>query len=209
MKEKSAILVVFATFAAIVSFLFVAGDANSEMQRLSLSLPTGTGTPEGAASDLVRSFVERNEELFRERRCVVGCETPFDVERSWLQFAASQLGAGSQDDGGLSEDVFHPTRIVRVLPARQLDLSDEQKAMHWAGLWLNFGACESVLVDVVTADAAGQQFETQVEAQRLTTWSPELERSIPVDEWRARVQRTVAVRNSSPENSSLSREAVE
>ena len=213
MKQKSAIMVVFATFAAIVLFLSVAGNANSidgNSERLlpeTLSLPTGTGTPEGAACDMVRSFIERNEKLFRERRCVVSCETPADVHRSWLQFAGSQLGVGSRDEV-LPENSFRPVRIVRVLPARQLDLSEEQKAMHWAGLMFNYGVCESVLVDIETADAAGKRFVTTVEALRLTAWSPELQRSIPVDRWRARVKQTVIARASSPAKFSLSREPV-
>lgn len=209
MKENSAIMAVFATFGAIVSFLVVAGHAKSETPQPLTDLPSGIETPEGAACDFVRSYLERNAQLFRERRCVVSCETPSDVERSWQQFAGSRLGIDSDGNASPAEVEFHPTRIVRVSPARQLDLSEDQKLMHWTGLWLNFGACESVLVDVVTADAEGQRFVTQVEALRLTTWSSELKRSIPVDKWRARVKQTVVARDSYPENSSLSREPVE
>lgn len=214
MKQNSALLVVLAAFAAATSFLFAVGnanshEANSETQQPTLSLPTGTGTPEGAACDFVRSFIERNEKLFRERRCVVSCETPSDVHRSWLALVESRLGSDSQSEQGLPVVTLHPVQVLRVNPARPLDLSDEQKAMHWAGLMFNYGVCESVLVDVETADTAGQRFVTTVEALRLTTWSPRLQRSIPVDRWRARVQKTVVVHDSSQEISSHSREPVE
>lgn len=213
MKQTSATVAVFATFAACVSFLFAAGDGNSDdansERRESTGLPTGTGTPEGAACDFVCSLIDRNEKLFRERRLVVSCETPSDVHRSWLELVDSRLGPGPQSRQGCSEATFDPVRVLRVHPARPLDLSDEQKAMHWAGLMFNYGVCESVLVDVETEDLVGQRFMTTVESLRLTAWSPKLQRSVPDDLWRARVQRTVTERDSSQVNSSLRWEAVE
>lgn len=50
--------------------------------------PTGNETPEGAATDLMRAFINRDAELFHQRRWVISCEGYNDPANAYTNFLA-------------------------------------------------------------------------------------------------------------------------
>jgi len=127
--------------------------------------PTGNETPEGAASDLMRAFINRDAELFHQRRWVVSCEgynDPRDAYNYFLAHTPALLTPETSEEGSASPD---SQRIGIVYAARaSTKFSTENAAL--SKMFDNMG--HEAFVDVVTIGESGTRYLNRVSVSQRT-----------------------------------------
>ena len=156
------------------------------------TLPTGSGSPEAVACDLVRAYIAKDAELFHERRCKSACENAFDASNAYdslLNYAPISLGDGSQT----SADSLNELRITKTSLRPDSPTAVDP---HWGGqfnlkraeLFFDYGAIEAKFVYVVAQDSSNHEYQFVVEAMHYPkTVNDVLSDPEPSGIWRGRL----------------------
>jgi hypothetical protein len=151
------------------------------------TLSTGDSSPEGAAGDLIRAYISRDERLFHARRCKLACEGKLDpviAYRAFLKHTPELL----DDPKRKNADSARPIRILRIMSVDQSDVSENDKEIKRLGLLWEFGAIETKCFDVITVADTGQHLRTRVEALHIGKFGDGgLLKLLPTGTWRARI----------------------
>ena len=100
----------------LVSFLVSGSEARRKLRVSGDGFPTGQATPEGAASDLARTFMTRDAAWFR-RVCI----RPYGAGKSRADYSEYLAGVSEnlkRENGNPSPD--DPKKILKVFAARHL-----------------------------------------------------------------------------------------
>lgn len=146
------------TAILVCTNLATAGDNISRVETPQDEFPTGNMTPEGAATDLVRACIQRDESLFNKARHVRICEGKNDPAyyfKLFLKNASFTHGSRTFNP----ETLPHPlTGISKVYVSRSLAPKEDDEQAKWKlGLSLNFLE-DRVFVDVVAVDSEGTDY---------------------------------------------------
>ena len=130
----------------------------------------------------MRAFIKDDHRLFHERRVYVGCEGWADPGLAYQHFRSH---APLRDDSRRIERILsssRPARIESVSPPRKLESIGQDRF----SLMLNYGASESVFVEIITSASNGTRFLSRIEVLKSADWSRGIEKPIPTGSWRAR-----------------------
>lgn len=167
-------------------------------------LPVGNSTPEGAACDLVRAFISRDESLFHAVRPVSSCEGKLDPTLAFRRFMThtpQPIDALKQEQSANQ----HPIQLVRSVPVtnakpKLLEPTTPATAdwgeVRWEAvpepnglnLLFLFGAIESKRFDVVTVLPSGAFARSRVEVMHIGAMPDSgggLHELVPTGKWLA------------------------
>jgi hypothetical protein len=115
MPSHTKVILALLLVAALVS----GSEARPKLRVSSDGFPTGQATPEGAASDLARTFMTRDAAWFR-RICI----RPYGAGKSRADYSEYLAGVSEnlkRENGNPSPD--DPKKILKVFAARHLSLN--------------------------------------------------------------------------------------
>jgi|GEM_PF-1602736 len=137
---------------------YVASSAVKSERNGKDGFPTGQATPEGAACDLVRAYIDRNFELFNSARHARVCENRNDPHRYYALFLKHASFSHRSKSFNAETLPNSLVRLSKVYSARSAAPEDAETRRHWKmGLTLNFIEDE-VFVDVVAVDSEGRDY---------------------------------------------------
>lgn len=152
-------------------------------------LPTGDKSPEGAAGDLIRAYIAKDEKFFHARRATQSCEGLSDPGIAWkafLKHSSVRSKKPKQKASGAKND--WPVRMVRIeiiVPSRQMK---EESELRSFGLRMNYGAIESRVFEVTTETKDGRQFRSRVQALHLGKLGDGgINKMLPTGTWKAQL----------------------
>ena len=168
--------------SVVATIVFVEGVSAQSLTDLG-KLPVGNSTPEGAACDLVRAFISRDESLFHAVRPISSCEGKSDPAIAFRRFLAHTPQPIDAPKHGQSGSL-HPIRIARIAPVTNPKIKNVERMARSATDWdevrwddvsvptdLNplfwFGAIESKSFDVITILPNGISATSRVEAYHI------------------------------------------
>ncbi|WP_345322174.1 hypothetical protein [Novipirellula rosea] len=130
--------------------------------------PTGNSTPEGAATDLVRAFIDRDFDRFNAARTKNSCEGRNDPHNYYAAFLQHTTLIGDTGQTAQPDSLNEPDRISRVYKARYLphDELELDIRTHWIAI---YGRSDRSLVDVAVSNEAGDEFLHRTIVYKATT----------------------------------------
>ena len=155
-------------FAVVVTVFALAGVCVSlswqgRLDSGNSTLPTGNESPEEAACDFIKAYIEHDFELFKASRLNVVCETPHDVARAY----AALVSRAQPVEITLPFSAERPQRIVDVRPALSHKWTPSQKNFVQVYTALNYGGQHCKYVIVTTESASGALARHNVDLIRV------------------------------------------
>jgi hypothetical protein len=134
----------------LLSCLLATAAGKPKIKVASDGFPTGQGTPEGAASDLARAFMQADAAWFR-RVCI----PPYRGGQSRSDYVEYLSGVSAhleQERGKKSPSPDRPTKITKVFAARHLSKNGPASYGYAA-----FGFQDTMFVDVEVLLGSGER----------------------------------------------------
>ena len=167
-RQISVLSVALALICCVYAITTSASSVGLTTQRL----PTGEETPEGVACDIVRAYIAKDARLYHDSRCKQSCENAFDAKAAYASLLQSQpISMNTQSQSAVDvPDKLKITKVsVRLQPTknRAVDRRTKNDVRHF-DLFVNFGALETRLVDVVTQAPGGHEYLFPVEVMHIS-----------------------------------------
>ncbi|MEZ6130371.1 MAG: hypothetical protein R3C59_16935 [Planctomycetaceae bacterium] len=184
---------VAAAVVALISCAYLTGRFRTHSDPFStLTLPTGSASPEGVACDLVRSYISKDADLFHDRRCKVSCENSFDATEAYeslIHYEPVELNPsspGSAIELKIKSASISSSAAPSADTSLKWDTAPGFSNLERVDLMLTYGAFESKVVDVVARSRTGQEYLFRVQAMQYPkTW--DVHNPVPSGIWRGRL----------------------